>query len=65
MKDGFCVLRTGHEPSHLRLLKQGKHVEACRMLPQWNAQRLPGIALRRADELALCMEDLGWPYPLK
>lgn len=61
VKDGMCRLKTGAEPSHVRLLRQGRHREACAMLDQWtmpgtNVHR--GLKARRADEKAACLKDL-------
>ena len=43
-----------------RLLKQGKHVEACRQLPRWTyagKRQLPGLVKRRKVEMELCLRD--------
>lgn len=61
VKDGFCVLKSGKEPSHLRLMREGKPRAACEMLLQWNkagGKELRGLTNRRVDELAMCLEDL-------
>lgn len=51
-----------------RLLKAGRWVEACQQLPRWDKARvagvlttLPGLARRRAAEMALCLTPEGAP----
>ena len=46
-----------------RLLKEGKHAEACNQLPRWNkakvagvAVALPGLTKRREEERQLCLK---------
>lgn len=60
VKDGFCSLKSGAVPSHLRLLREGKPRAACKMLFQWtNPPALKkGLLARRTDEYALCIHDL-------
>lgn len=54
VKDGLCVLKSGGTPTITRLFNAGKPVQACAEFPKWNAQRLPGITKRRAEEERLC-----------
>lgn len=61
VKDGMCVLKSGAVPSHVRLLNEGKHREACYMLAQWTQPGTPihnGLVRRRTDEMAMCLKDL-------
>lgn len=60
-KDGFCTLKSGAEPSHLRALKAGDYPRACSYLSQWakaNGVPLRGLVIRRQAEINLC----GTPY---
>lgn len=59
VKDGFCRLKSGGEPTLLRKLKAGDYIGACNELPKWdNPKHLPGIAKRRAVELQYCLKEL-------
>lgn len=61
VKDGFCVLKSGAEPSHLRKLKAGQYASACSDLQYWvtaSGKRLNGLVVRRQSEIQLC----GVPY---
>lgn len=65
VKDGFCKLKSGREPSHLRIIKSSDdplvRKAACGKLFQWtmpgtNVHR--GLLNRRTAEYALCVADL-------
>ena len=59
VKDGFCRLKSGGEPTLLRKLKAGDLRGACAELPKWdNPKSLPGIAKRRAVEFQYCVKEL-------
>jgi len=61
VKDGFCILKSGAVPSHLRLLNTHRPAAACAVLMQWTSaggRRLQGLYNRRIAELALCLRDL-------
>jgi lysozyme len=58
VKDGFCVLKSGKEPTLLRLIKAGQFVDACRELPKWvkaGGIRFAGLVKRRDDEMRICL----------
>lgn len=65
VKDGFCVLKSGKQPTHLRLLlrddKPDTRYAACGMLYQW---AMPGTVVyngllrRRTAEHETCVKDL-------
>lgn len=43
-----------------KLLREGRHVEACNQLPKWvyaGGKRLPGLVNRRKVEQALCLRE--------
>lgn len=47
----------------LKLLNQGKHVEACQQLTRWvkaGGKTLAGLVKRRDKELPYCLGDLPW-----
>lgn len=65
VKDGFCRLKSGREPGHLRLLKSSSDPlvrrAACAKLFEWtmpgtNVHR--GLLNRRTAEYSVCVEDL-------
>jgi lysozyme len=61
VKDGFCVLKSGREPGHLKLMREGNPRAACGKLLEWNkagGRELRGLTNRRVDELAVCLQDL-------
>lgn len=61
VKDGMCMLKSGREPSHVRLLNAGKPAEACAMMAQWTkagGKVYRGLERRRVDEMAYCYRDL-------
>jgi lysozyme len=58
VKDGFCVLKSGNEPTLLRLIKIGRFADACRELPKWvkaGGIRFAGLVKRRDDEMRICL----------
>lgn len=55
VKDGLCSLKSGAQPTIRRLFNQGQAIKACDEFPKWNAQKLPGITKRRAEERRLCL----------
>jgi len=59
IKDGFCVLKNGREPSFLRKLNSGDHTGACLGLLPWDkagGRVLPGLTKRRTAESQLCLK---------
>lgn len=47
----------------LKLLNQGKHVEACQQLTRWvkaGGKTLAGLVKRRDKEMPYCLGDLPW-----
>ena len=47
----------------LRLLNQGKHVEACQQLSRWvkaGGKTLKGLVTRRKNTMPYCLGDLSW-----
>lgn len=54
VKDGLCMLKSGKVPTMTRLFNAGRYAEACAEFPKWNAQKLPGITKRRAEEAKVC-----------
>lgn len=61
VKDGFCRLKSGKEPSHIRLMRAGKPAEACKMLFQWTmpgTNVFNGLLNRRTAEHKVCVKDL-------
>lgn len=61
VKDGFCTLKSGATPSHLRKLRAGNVAGACTDLNQWTKAAgvpLRGLTVRRLREINLC----GVPY---
>lgn len=60
IKDGFCRLRSGSQPTFLRLLNAGQYDEACAALKAWNkagGKVLRGLTLRREAEYNLCIKE--------
>lgn len=60
VKDGFCRLRSGAQPTFLKLLNAGQYAEACEALRVWNkagGKVLRGLTLRRDAEIKLCMKE--------
>lgn len=58
VKDGFCVLKNGREPTHLRRIKAGDLAGACAMHPQWANPPLPGLKKRAMARYRMCMEGV-------
>lgn len=61
VKDGFCVLKSGKTPSHIRYARQGNKAASCGMLKQWDkagGKRLKGLTRRRQAEYKLCMTEV-------
>lgn len=61
VKDGFCKLKSGGTPSHIRFIYAGEPERACKMLFQWtmpgtNVHR--GLLNRRTAEYSTCVKDL-------
>jgi lysozyme len=60
VKDGFCTLKSGRQPTFLLRLNAGDYAGACRGLNEhgnWTTaggKQLRGLVRRRADERALC-----------
>ena len=47
----------------MRLLNQGRHVEACQQLTRWvkaGGKTLAGLVKRRNKELPYCLGELPW-----
>ena len=62
VKDGFCKLKSGGTPSHIRLMLAGKPREACKMLYQWTMPGTNvhnGLLNRRTAEYKVCVGDLS------
>lgn len=60
VKDGFCVLKSGRQPSHLRYAFAGDKTRSCRALLQWDkagGKVLKGLQRRRKAECNLCLTD--------
>mgnify|MGYP006051667231 FL=1 len=60
-KDGFCTLKSGKVPSHIRLIKSGQPGAACKMLFQWTmpgTNVFNGLLNRRTAEYKVCVKDL-------
>lgn len=60
VKDGFCILKSGRQPSHLRYAFAGDKTRSCRALLQWDkagGKVLKGLQRRRKAECALCLTD--------
>lgn len=61
VKDGFCTLKSGATPSHLRKLRAGDVAGACADMQHWvraGGVPLRGLVVRRQREIDLC----GVPY---
>lgn len=55
VKDGLCTLKSGAVPSIRRKFNAGDARGGCAEFPKWNAQKLPGIDRRRAEEMRACL----------
>lgn len=65
VKDGFCKLKNGNEPTLLKLLKRGDDTAtrraACAQLYDWampGTNVYNGLLKRRTSEYAMCVRDL-------
>lgn len=59
VKDGFCTLKSGREPSFLRKLNAGDPVGACNGLLDWKYAGgvfSTGVLNRRVQEVGLCLK---------
>lgn len=61
VKDGVCTLKSGNLPTMRRKWAARDLVGMCNEIPKWNAQKLPGLTKRRAEERLLCLKGLEWP----
>lgn len=58
VKDGFCILKSGRQPSHLKYAFEGNKEKSCEALLAWNkagGKVLNGLTRRRKAERELCM----------
>lgn len=58
VKDGYCTLKSGVQPSFLRKLNSRDYIGACNGLSEWTqagGQVLPGLVKRRAHEVKVCL----------
>lgn len=58
VKDGFCILKSGKQPSHLKYAFEGNKEKSCDALLAWNkagGKVLNGLTRRRKAERELCM----------
>lgn len=62
VKDGFCMLKSGRQPTFLRRLNAGDYVGACKGLLDWvpevdgpQAHIRNGLLLRRQQEVEICL----------
>ena len=58
VKDGFCVLKSGKIPTHIKKARQGDKSGSCNALLSWTkagGKTLKGLVRRRHAEHALCM----------
>lgn len=61
IKDGYCILRSGAEPRHIRLFKAGDIRGGCTALLAWTKAKgrvLRGLKRRRIAEVNLCVAEL-------
>ena len=61
VKDGFCKLKSGGTPSHIRFILAGDGARACKMLFQWTMPGTnvhKGLLNRRTAEYKVCVGDL-------
>lgn len=61
VKDGFCKLKSGKTPSHIRYIYSGERERACKMLFQWTmpgTNVFNGLLNRRTAEYGVCVKDL-------
>ena len=68
VKDGFCILKSGKVPSHIRYARAGDKTRSCRALLQWiraGGRVMNGLKRRRDAECALCLTDPKNPKPVQ
>lgn len=56
-KDGFCILKNGRIPTHIRKARMSDKIGSCRSLLSWTkaaGKILPGLVARRKAEYELC-----------
>lgn len=61
VKDGFCILKSGKIPAHIRKVRQGDKTGSCNALLSWTkagGKTLLGLVRRRHAERNLCMENV-------
>ena len=61
VKDGFCILKSGREPTHIKKAKSGDKAGSCNALLAWNkagGKTLKGLIRRRSAERNLCMGEV-------
>lgn len=61
VKDGFCTLKSGKTPTHIRRARVGDKAGSCKALLSWTkagGKVLPGLVTRRKAEYALCMKEV-------
>ena len=60
VKDGFCVLKNGGIPTHIKRARAGDKAGSCKALLSWtkaSGKTLPGLVTRRKAEYELCMME--------
>ncbi len=60
-KDGFCVLKSGKIPTHIKKARLGDKVGSCNALLAWDkagGKTLKGLVRRRKAEHELCMRNI-------
>lgn len=68
VKDGFCVLRNGNTPTHLRRANAGDMDGACEAMTAWKyagGRVFAGLVRRRADEVAVCTGNMSDVFVLR
>lgn len=58
VKDGFCILKNGNTPTHIKKAREGDKEGSCRALKSWitaGGKKLNGLIRRREAEYNLCM----------
>lgn len=62
VKDGFCILKSGNTPTHIKRARAKDKAGACKALLSWTkagGKVLPGLVKRRKAEYELCMMKDG------
>jgi lysozyme len=60
VKDGFCILKKGKTPRHIRKARDGDIAGSCNALLAWDKPKhLPGIPIRRQKERDLCITPVA------